>query len=363
MMKRFFTFAFTCFVLFTACGGASDTTTDDTTSDTGSTDTGSTSTEELCDNSSMPSYNYMMVFHACDTAEEDCSIPNNHYAYLAGSDDGITWNLIDEFESINVSVPSIAYYDNKLILIAPGANDDSGVFDWRTYNACMQTLDQGLLERDVEFASGTGFTDPSPIVIDDTLHIIHKASATDGTAICASGCTMDFASATAESFPSFTAEGSLATLTLPVGGFTDPQIVQKDDGTFLLYASSGASLYAYSSDSLTADSFVSEDYDHDGTAGDLDDRIGAGVGGVAGGIQGDDDKVWLYVNSALPTDPDVYVIRLAKLDTGLETVVDGDFTSVLTGSIVTDMTKASVESPYIIHWPDANWTRTVPASE
>ena len=73
-------------------------------------------TEALqCDNSSITTYSYMMAFQSCDP-DEDCSDPRNHMLYLAGSNDGASWSLIEEFESISGSVPGLVFYNDYLYI-------------------------------------------------------------------------------------------------------------------------------------------------------------------------------------------------------------------------------------------------------
>lgn len=91
----------------------------------------STVSDDLsCHNSAITTYTYMMAFHQCETS---CNMPQNHTVYLAGSNDGIAWSLIEEFAGFGGSVPALAFYGDFLYVFTPSAVVK--------VNACFEEVD------------------------------------------------------------------------------------------------------------------------------------------------------------------------------------------------------------------------------
>lgn len=63
---------------------------------------------------------YLMTFHACDEKTGDCHNPKNHIVYLAQSNDGVSWNLVDTWTPVQGSVPDVIRRDNTLYVYTPG---------------------------------------------------------------------------------------------------------------------------------------------------------------------------------------------------------------------------------------------------
>ena len=58
------------------------------------------------------SQKYLMAFNSCSS---DCDSPTDHIVFLAGSDDGEKWDLIEEFDEGHAgSVPDVVFYNNDL---------------------------------------------------------------------------------------------------------------------------------------------------------------------------------------------------------------------------------------------------------
>lgn len=300
--------------------------------------------ENLCDNSSVPSYQYLISFHACST---ECASPDNHVIYLAGSDDGQSWNLIEEFEPRSGSVPDIVYFDDFLYLFHTSGNEQ-----WAKINACFEVVDSGELEISSDEDTG-GFVDPSLIVSGDELHLFYLPGilGQDPAGCSSYPCTKEIHSAVADGthVESFTqVEGNRAEKTLTSGTFSDPDIVALSDGTYLLYVSSGQSTLVYSGDSLD-DTFVSPD-------GSTSRAVSNNSGGVPGGIEAFEGEVWLYVTSS---SSGVEVIRRGISSDGISEISGSSFETVIDSSISDSfLTGTNVSSPSIVAWPPQAWSRT-----
>lgn len=294
----------------------------------------------LCDAAGITAYDYMMAFHACPS---DCGNPANHDVYLAGSDDGIDWTLVDTFESFEGSVPELVYADEKLFLHTPN--------EVRSYNACFQALSSD----EVEFTSAEdsgGYVDPSLIVEDGEVHLFYLPGilGQDPAGCATYPCTKEIHSAIAGNAAqtAFTQVASdRAEIALSSGTASDPEIVTKADDSYLLYVSSGQSVLVFIGTSLTG-TFVSPD-------GDETRAISDGAGGVPSAITAPGGEVWLYVTT---NDAGVEVIRRATSTDGVTQISDGAFSTVVDATINPDFSATmSVSSPSVIAWPDAGWTQ------
>ena len=82
-------------------------------------------------------YDYLFTYHYCDSG--DCTQPTNHMVGLAGSDNGVDFYPLEEFEAFAGSVPDIIFHDDALVLMHT-ANAQS---NWHTFNACLEMQEQG----------------------------------------------------------------------------------------------------------------------------------------------------------------------------------------------------------------------------
>jgi len=297
-----------------------------------------------CDPSSVTTYKYLMTFQACTS--EECNNPQNHMVYLAGSDDGVTWSMIDELEPFAGSVPALVFYNNSLYIFHTSG---ASTFNWHKLNACFEEVDKGSTL--IAGTGSSGFVDPSMIVSGEDL-IMFYLPGTMGAdpATCAEfPCTKEIHSAVCDDgdVQSFTQyEGNRVSMYIEdseaeIRFFCDPDILELNDGSFLLYVSTGGGTVAYQSTSLSG-SFVSPD--------DPDPRMVSSVGGVPGALQTADGSVWLYVNRN-NTEGGTSIARGVSSD-GITTIDANDFTVVIDSSISDDFTSdVTIGSPSVITWP------------
>ncbi len=313
-----------CSLLFAACGGGGGS----------SSDSGSSVTTE-CANPVATSA-YMMTFHACDTATASCSDPRNHTIYLAASNDGVGWSLIESFVPRAGSVPDIAMHDGSLYLFHTGGNEN-----WVRYNACLEPTATGMTT--IAGESG-GFVDPSLIEVEGllTLFYLPGVFGADPAGCSSYPCTKEIHSATmngADPSAMTQAPGARVGETITNGVLSDPDIVRRADGTYLLYISMGQSTKVYTSFSPTG-SF---------TAGSM---VSDGAGGVPTALANDDGSVWLYVTT---NSQGHETIRRGVSPDGTTPVTD--FTTVAdTGISSVFSATTSLSSPSVIRWP-IGWSR------
>lgn len=318
-------------ILF-SCGGG-----------TGTADEEETDESNLCDNSAITATNYLVSFHACAT---DCTTPTNHVMYLAGSDDGVAWTLIEAFEPRSGSVPDLVFYNDFLYLFHTGTDH------WAKLNACFEVVESGSLTVNDNTGEDTGgFVDPSAIVSGEDLVLFYLPGVLgQDPASCSSyPCTKEIHSASADdtTLGTFTRiSGSRAEKSLSSGTFSDPDIVEKSDGSFLLYVSSGPTTLVYSGNALT-DTFQTPT----GSSGTVSNN----EGGVPSGIVGSDGLIWLYVTK---NQSGVEVIRRATSSDGISEIASSSFETVIDASISSSFTSTTnVSSPSIIPWPSSSWSR------
>ncbi|HJM83061.1 MAG TPA: hypothetical protein QF720_05665 [Nitrospinota bacterium] len=283
------------------------------------------------------SYKFMMTFHSCDTAAVDCSNPKNHEVQLAGSDDGVSWSLLDEFTSIAGSVPDIVSYNDLLYLFHTGTEA------WATLNSCLNLVDSGTTDLNSSTDTG-GFVDPSMIVSGSDLLMFYLPGVIGGNpAGCETyPCTKEIHSAVSDggSPSSFTQiDGNRASKELSAGGFSDPDILKMTSGTYILYVSNGQNTMAYTGSDIN------------GTFSGPSD-ISVGSGGVPGAIESDDNTVWVYVTTSVNG---IEVIRRGTSSDGVSLVASGEYETVIDHTISPGFTSTtSVSSPSIIRWP-SDW--------
>jgi len=312
-----------------------------------------------CDNSLIATYNYLMAFQSCDP-DLDCNDPSNHMVYLAGSNDGASWSMIEEFEPIQGSVPALLFYNDFLYVF-----HTQGTAGWQKYNACFQEVESGVAVIDGN-DSANGWVDPSLIVSGDELILFYLPGNPGGDpAGCGESypCTKEIHSAVAkdETLTTFIQQdGNRASLYIesaasPVTLFCDPDILELDDGTYLLYVSIGGGTVIYEGTSLAQTFEI--------PGGDADPVQIATAGGVPGAIQSNDGPVWLYVNKSNPELLTHSIARGVSAD-GVTPLADDEFTVVLDYTISDAFTQErSMGSPSVIHWPGASWSKEEPASQ
>jgi len=308
-----------------------------------------------CDPSSITTFKYLMTFQAC--AGDECNTPQGHTVYLAGSDDGINWSLIEEFEPFPGSVPDLVFYNNELYIFhTKGAS----TFHWHKLNQCFEAVDMGSTQI-VGSDFNNGFVDPSMIVSGDDLIMFYLPGNPGGNP---AGC--DEYPCTREIHTSVADNGDMRSFTQQDGNhvsmyiedeeaeiqlFCDPDILRLKKGSYLLYISIGGSTLVYQGTSLSG-TFVSPD--------DPDLVVISTVGGVPGSIQITDGSIWLYVNK---NSPDGTKIARGVNSDGITPIDDGDFTVVIDYTISDDFsTDTSTGSPSIIAWPkwsDTSTTTTI----
>ena len=201
---------------------------------------------------------YIMAFHSCDNSKYDCSNWVNHVTYLAESNDGASWSVVQGFAPYNGSVPDAIRRGNTVYLYNPGT-------------LVKFFLNNGTETRAVHvhmtFANGTitTFVDPS-VYLDSsgTLHLFFPLGyfpwQNGNPANCPTGvssCTVYIYSATevpGSDGSSFVVDpGYRVGHAVSNGGsFSDPSVF-KGPGGYYLYVSVGASVLAYESPTLNGD--------------------------------------------------------------------------------------------------------------
>ncbi len=257
---------FFCFLSLIGCGGGGSTPQDDTNPDP-----------------TITTYAYLMAFHV--SSEETGTSSGDHMIYLAGSDDGIAWKFIEEFSPVSGSVPDLVFMNGFLYIFHTGTNQLTKV------NANFQVVD----EQPVSLTSDQdtdGFVDPSMFAENNQLYMFYLPGiiGQDPAGCSEFPCIKEIHSAQAEdaSLSAFTqVDGARISMTLDMGGMSDPDIVQLADGTYVLYTSSGSNTWSFTSDSLNG-TYISPDGE--------ETRVVSNQGGVPSAIAVN-DEVWLYVTS------------------------------------------------------------------
>jgi len=312
-----------------------------------------------CDPSSITKFTYLMTFHGC--AGDECNDPMNHMIYIAGSDDGVTWSRIEEFEPISGSVPDIIFYNNSLYIFHTSSTSMS---HWHKLNECFEVVDMGSIM--IKGSDGiSGFVDPCMIVDGDDLILVYLPGVQPGNNLAGCDefpCTKEIHSAVSDygDVRSFTQhEGSRASMYIEseeseIQLFCDPDILKLNDGSLLLYVSIGGGTVVYQGTSLTS-TFVSPD--------DPNPRIISNVGGVPGSIQAPDGSVWLYVTKNNP-EGGTRIARGVSSD-GITPIADDDFSIVVDHTISQDFPEEGnfVSSPSVITWPEWSDESTTTTTE
>lgn len=232
----------------------------------------------------VPEHPYLLSFHSCPTDEETCGNPQNHTVQLAGSADGVSWEVLDWFAPYPGSVPDVLVRDGILYIYAlPQIRR----IDLATFAVLPDEGLTFLTEEELFHA------DPSVILDEDGRIVMFflEGSATGDPASCPEGppCTLRILSATEQ-------EGSLGTVFSVDEGarlavevteesparLSDPDIFVGASG-YVLLVSQGQNVRAYGAEALQGS------YEALGK-----DNLTPNTGGVpAGGYV--DGQHWLYV--------------------------------------------------------------------
>ena len=300
-----------------------------------------------CD-SPLEAQNYLIAFNSC--SHEDCDSPKNHEIFLAGSDDGEEWELIEEFDNGHMgSVPDIVYYNDYIYLFHTSSGGDH---NYDVLDKCFNIIETGTAS--LEGGDEDGWVDPSLIVDGDELVLFYLPGVKgQDPAMCpeeVESCTKEIHSARSSlsTFPLFQlvsetrVEAELNTNpdSGAIRSFSDPDIIQLEDDSYLLYVSSGSNSLVYVGSDLDG-SFESPS----------DDIVFASErqGGVPSVIQDlSTGDVWLYVHK----DNDGNRVIKRAVSDGITELSSSDFKTVIDDGIFVDSDNHKSFSPSIIRWPD-----------
>ncbi len=282
-----------------------------------------------------------MAFHSCAS---DCGNPANHTVRLAGSDDGLVWTTIDAFEPFAGSVPDLGLFDGFLYLFHAGGTGSNV----KKLNACFEVVDE--ISASLSSATDTGgWVDPALFADEGSLFLFYLPGiiGQDPAGCSSYPCTKEIHSAENDdaSLSAFTqVTGARAAVEISSGTFSDPDVIQRSSD-YLLYVSMGPSVAVFVSSSLN------------GTYASPDDpglrSVSDGSGGVPSAFVSSGGDVWLYVTK---NQAGTEVIRRGVTADGITVIADGDFDTVVDGTVLGDAS-LSVSSPSVIAWPDASWSR------
>jgi len=275
---------------------------------------------------------YLLAFHACDTATDDCHDPQNHRVYLAQSDDGADWSLVPGWEPCQGSVPDVIRRGDTLYVYTPNKV--------RRYRFSTDAWEDPVPVTLTDPEATGGFVDPSPFLDDQGRLVLFYLLGVIGQnpASCAPGettCVKHFHSAVEVEGSDGTAfvvepgDRVQVTINMP-GSASDPDIFY-DGSRYVLYISRGANVQVYTSPTLHGTYALSDSLP--------DGYLIHGAGIPAGHFDSATARYWTYAHTSEG------VIRRAvhaSLDVALS---EGDFTTVLSGSSIGLGASYRVESP------------------
>lgn len=292
-------------------------------------------------------YDYLMSFHSCNEDLYDCSRPQNHQVFLAGSGDGENWDLIEGWESVSGSVPDIFAFEDYLYEVNPNAGGMKPAV--REINRCFQVVDEEY-NFDISDKDGSkkDYVDPSTIVVNGQMYLFFLLLEELGPADYIGNCELypcDFSIGIAEAANRYFSEYkviSRVTKTLDlstVRSMTDPDVIELKDGRFLLAISNGQNVYGFISEDIDGpyESLSTSDWSRLTRAGGVPSLAYIG------------DELWLYVTT---NDNGTEVIKRAKIESFSKEIDPSKFETVLSGSIFGD-DNINVSSPNVIDWPEA----------
>ncbi len=276
---------------------------------------------------------YLMAFHACDTALTNCGDPRIHMVYLAESNDGAAWTLLPGWVPFPGSVPDVIRRGSTLYVFTAGGTLVRYRLDTNTIEPPVTVSLPGL---------EAGFVDPS-LILDEggrlVLFFLHGRLGGDpaGCPPGQSSCLNHFGSATevaGSDGTRFTLDpGDRASLTLSASGglrsASDPDIFF--DGTqYVLYISQGPSISVWVSPELR------------GAYRKISD-LAQGTGGIPSGhFDPVSQRYWTYGHVVRGG---VAVIRRA-VHAGLSTLLnESDWETIITGPAIGLTATTNVESP------------------
>lgn len=284
----------------------------------------------------------LMAFHACDSASADCDDPRNHQVYLATSDDGANWSVIDGWVPYQGSVPDVIERSGELYIYTPNEVTRIDLATGHVYPPV-----DVLVDDNGELAAG--FVDPTPTLDGQGRIVLFFVPGDLNGAIgtCSGGettCTAVVRSATEND------DGDGAAFTLDSGNraevaidttsdiktSTDPDIFY-DGSRYVLYISHGPSMSVWTSSTLLG-SYARVNTLPDGMITWATGGVGSGLYDAAGG------QYWTYAHDS---GTGVSVIRQAKHADFSAQLSDGSFTIVLTGEDIGLSATAEVASPGI----------------
>lgn len=287
---------------------------------------------------------YLMAFHACDSFHVECHDPRNHRVYLAGSQDGIHWDLVPGWEPFQGSVPDVIRREDTLYVYTG---------PWLVRYHFDTKILEGLVSIEVKYGETQESSDPVmptdvSLFVDDAGRLVMfflfgKMGA--DPAMCSPGesnCVKVIGSATevegsdGASFLVDAGERIHAEIGQgkPFQSLSDPDIFS-DGREFYLLLSHGNYVSIWISQELQ------------GTYRQLQVApmgfLIAGSGGVPCGYLDPSQNVyWIYTNIH---QQEGMVIRRAALKDFTRQLEEGDWETVLTGEVVGLGQGFNVESP------------------
>ncbi|MBI4545860.1 MAG: Ig domain-containing protein [Gemmatimonadetes bacterium] len=285
---------------------------------------------------------FVLAFHACNSAAVDCGNPSNHVVQLAQGNDGASWTPVPGFTAYSGSVPDVIRKGNTLYVFTPGRVRRYRIDTGRWEDPVTVTI------RNAD-GSSEFFVDPSPI-LDSTgnivlFYLVGGAPGTGDPASCPAGqtsCTKLFRSATevqGSDGTSFTVDsGNRAQLTIASNeSASDPDIFPGPSG-FVMYISRGPSVQATTASDLRGS--------YTNVSGLPNGLLVQGAGGIpAGYYDSATSRFWTYVHIR---QGNIAVIRRALHTTLSSQLNESQFTTVVAGATYPGLGATwHVESPGI----------------
>lgn len=276
---------------------------------------------------------YLMAFHTCDSAKEECNNPRAHQVYLAQSDDGITWEVVPNWQPYAGSVPDVIRRDETIYIYTPN----------QVVRCSLATVCSAPEKVTINDLSA-GFVDPSLTINNDgqlVLFFLYGEKGTD-PAQCPSGkttCTKRIGSATevkGSDGAQFTLDnGDRATIELnnnELRTASDPDIFF-DETQYVLYISHGSSIAVWASPDLQGT--------YERVSASL---LSKNTGGIPSGFFNETaQQYWTYAHSK--TQNGVSAIRRASHNTLTEQFIEANWQTVLSADDIGLNTTINVESP------------------
>lgn len=282
---------------------------------------------------------FLLAFHGCDTALQNCSNPQNHKVYVAESEDESSWSLLPNWEAFSGSVPDIIVRDNILYIFNATSGGTVSQYDLQKQRLVST---QRIAINGVE-----GFVDPAPILDEDgNIVLFFLYCREDNVSV---HCFGPDPSSTLDSEPQRYigsavevpgSEGTEFTLSqgdrLVTDNGTDPDIFY-DGSRYVLYVSFGPSFAVYTSSSLHGS------YD---LPKEADNVLFTRAGGVPSGYF--DDALGLYHSFIHATEGSISVLKVATHEDFSSQLGSNKWQTLLSGQDVGLSKTTSIESPGIL---------------